>query len=460
MSWLRLADWFAVAGVGGLAAVLGVTQISDSWSGRHNLAEPGADASLISRGAYIAHLADCSACHSIPGKPPFAGGLPMALPIGTLYTPNITPDPEYGIGEWTLRDFDRVMRTGIARGHGMKPAYSVYPAMPYTSYASMPAEDIRALWAYFRFGVEPATVPNRKSDIMWPLSMRFPLTLWRWTFGPSAEPFDATNYEDATIARGAYFVDGPGHCGECHTPRGVGLQLKASTHSDGPLYLSGARVEAWYAPSLRSEGPGTLEEWSAEDIATFLKTGVNHHSTAFGSMTDVIEHSTQHMTDDDLLAVGKYLKTIGTPVGTSFQYDPATANALAAGNAVERGALVYLDNCAACHRPDGKGYAGVFPPLAGNSAVEASNALSLISAVLKGSTTPRTGSTPAKFTMPPFAWRLDDRQMAAVVSFIRSAWGNRAAPIDSKDVARARRDVAKMPHLPETLPLVDPRAAP
>jgi mono/diheme cytochrome c family protein len=269
--------------------------------------------------------------------------------------------------------------------------------------------------------------------------MRFPLTYWRWLFAPRPHPFDLGQYNDAELARGAYFVEGLGHCGECHTPRALALQLKAKSPKDGPAYLSGAVVESFFAPSLRSDGPGSLVSWDRADIATFLKTGVNPRGIAFGSMIDVIEHSTQFMTADDLNATARYLKSVGASAVIRPAYDPVTAKSLAAGDISRPGARVYIDNCAACHRPDGRGYEGVFPALAGNPVAETPDPTSLATIVLKGSKTPRTQGTPAQFTMPSFAWRLSDEEVAAVVSFIRSSWGNQASAVTPQDAAKIRR---------------------
>jgi mono/diheme cytochrome c family protein len=359
----------------------------------------------------------------------------MALPIGAIYTTNITPDKTYGIGNFTLADFDRALRFGVANGH------TLYPAMPFASYAIVTRDDVNALYAYFRFGVAPAAVPNRKSDILFPLSMRWPLTYWRWAFAPKPKPFDATPFADPAIARGAYFIEGLGHCGECHTPRGLALQVKAQNGRDGDAFLRGGSVENWYAPSLRSGGPDTIAAWPEAQIVQFLQGGANHSGIAFGSMSDVIVNSTQFLSAEDAVATAKYLKTLQDPQASArarFAYDERTDRELAAGDATKRGALLYLDNCAACHRPDGRGYEGVFPSLAGNPVVETDNPLSLISIVLLGSQTSRTSTTPAQFAMPAFAWRLSDQDAADIISFIRSSWGNDAKPIEAPKVAALR----------------------
>ena len=313
--------------------------------------------------------------------------------------------------------------------------------MPFASYAILTREDVKALYAYFEFGVKPAAVPNRQSDILFPLSMRWPLTYWRLAFAPKPKPFDDKAFADAAVARGAYFVEGLGHCGECHTPRGVALQVKAQNGRDGDEFLRGGAVESWYAPSLRNGGPDTIAGWSESQISQFLQSGANHSGIAFGSMSDVVVNSTQFLSPEDSAATAKYLKTLqDAPADrrARFVYDERTDRELASGDAKKRGALLYLDNCAACHRPDGRGYEGVFPSLAGNPVVQTANPLSLVSIVLQGSKTSRTSTTPAQFAMPAFAWRLTDQDAADIISFIRSSWGNAAKPIDASKVAALR----------------------
>jgi alcohol dehydrogenase (quinone), cytochrome c subunit len=443
VKWRKTIFLLLALALVGVVLLAGIARWSDSTAGEKE-SFYAADSSrlagavsqeMLARGEYLAKLGDCGACHSTAGHPPFSGGLKMALPIGAIYTTNITPDKTHGIGRFSLADFDRALRFGVANGH------SLYPAMPYPSYAIITREDVAALYAYFEFGVAPAAVPNKQSDIRFPLSMRWPLTYWRLVFAPKPKPFDASTFADATIAQGAYFVEGLGHCGECHTPRGLALQVKAQRGRDGNEFLSGAPVENWYAPSLRSGGLDTIGGWSESQIARFLQTGVNHSGIAFGSMSEVIVNSTQYLTTEDAAATARYLKTLQGPLSADrvqFTYNERTDRKLASGDATDRGALLYLDNCAACHRPDGRGYEGVFPSLAGNPVVEAANPLSLVSVVLLGSKTSRTPATPAQFSMPAFAWRLTDQDAADIVSFIRSSWGNDAAPIEAPTVAALR----------------------
>jgi mono/diheme cytochrome c family protein len=437
MKW-KVALTVVAIGLAGLLVAVGVAHVSDSSTGEKNLLAPAATPAMIARGAYLARLGDCAACHSVPGRPAFSGGLRMAIPIGAIYTTNITPDAKNGIGNMSLDDFDRALRFGVAEGH------SLYPAMPFTSYYNTRPDDVAALYTYFKSAVAPAAVPNRPNDIVFPLSMRWPLTFWRWFFAPSPKPFSAPPGMDPQLAQGAYFVEGLGHCGECHTPRAVTMQVKATTPAGGAAYLSGAVIENYFAPSLRNGGPGTLGAWREDELAQFLETGANAQGIAFGSMSDVIIHSTQYMTPADALATAKYLKSLTSPgeePAARFTYDALEHIALKNGDASKPGARVYLDNCAACHRPDGVGYEQVFPRLAGNPVVQAEKPQSLISIVLEGSQTPRTARTPAQFTMPHFAWRLSDKDVTDVVNFIRTSWGNSALPASSTDVAKIRKSL-------------------
>jgi mono/diheme cytochrome c family protein len=434
MKWKSGLTLMAI-GAAGLLVAVGVAYLSDSRAGERNLIAPAAAPDVIARGAYLARLGDCAACHSIPGRPAFSGGLRMAIPIGAIYTTNITPDSKNGIGRMSLDDFDRALRFGVAEGH------SLYPTMPFTSYYNTRPDDVAALYTYFKYGVPPAAVANRTNDIVFPLSMRWPLTFWRWFFAPTPKPFMPSAGMESPLSQGAYFVEGLGHCGECHTPRALTMQVKATTPAGGAAYLSGAVIENYFAPSLRNSGPGSLGTWSEEELAQFLVTGANDQGIAFGSMSDVIIHSTQYMTHADALAAAKYLKSLRNPdeePARRFAYDEIEHLVLKNGDASKAGARIYLDNCAACHRPDGVGYERVFPRLAGNPVVEARDPRSLISIVLDGSQTPRTAHTPAQFTMPRFAWRLSDEDVADVVNFVRTSWGNRASSASAADVAKLR----------------------
>lgn len=395
-----------------------------------------AETELVKQGEYLARAGDCVACHTAKGGKPFAGGLPMETPIGTIYSTNITPD-KTGLGDYSFEDFDKAVRHGVA-----KNGSTLYPAMPYPSYARVSESDMQALYAYFMKGVEPVAQVNKDSDIPWPLSMRWPLAGWRWMFAPKVEDYKAEAGADPVISRGAYLVEGLGHCGACHTPRALTMQEKSLSASDGSTFLSGsAPLEGWIAKSLRGDHKDGLGSWSEEQLVQFLKTGRSDRSAVFGGMSDVVVHSMQYMSQDDLTAIARYLKSLPAvdPKDQPHQYDKQVADALWKGDDSKPGASVYIDNCAACHRTDGHGYTRVFPALAGNPVLQTADATSLINIVLNGGTLPATHKAPSTFTMPAFAWRLSDQEVAHVVNFIRSSWGNNAGSVTVPQVAALRK---------------------
>ncbi|MDU6411263.1 MAG: cytochrome c [Yersiniaceae bacterium] len=396
-------------------------------------------AEQIARGEYLARAGDCVACHTAAGGTEFAGGLGMKTPIGTIYSTNITPDKETGIGDYAFEDFDNAVRHGIA-----KNGQTLYPAMPYPSYAVVTESDMRALYAYFMHGVAPVKAANRDSDIPWPLSMRWPLRFWRGIFAPEVKDFQPANGEDPVLARGRYLVEGLGHCGACHTPRSVTMQEKALNNGEGSDYLAGsnAPIDGWVATSLRGDNKDGLGRWSEEELAQFLRTGRNDHTAAFGGMTSVVEHSLQYLSADDATAIARYLKSLqpADPGQPAFKPDDTVAQQLFKGDDSKPGASLYVDSCAACHRTDGKGYTRFFPALRGNPVVQSDDATSLIHVVLTGDTLPGVNGAPSAITMPAFGWRLNDQQVADVVNFIRSSWGNKAPAITAKDVAEVRND--------------------
>ncbi|WP_040262467.1 cytochrome c [Pseudomonas massiliensis] len=401
-------------------------------------AENSPDA-LVKKGEYLARAGDCVACHTAKGGKPFAGGLPMETPIGTIYSTNITPDST-GIGGYSFEDFDQAVRHGIG-----KSGSTLYPAMPYPSYARVSDQDMQALYAYFMHGVQPVAQDNKLVDIPWPLSMRWPLSIWRATFAPKVEPFQAAG-ADAVIDRGAYLVEGLGHCGACHTPRAITMQEKALSASDGSDFLAGsAPLEGWIAKSLRGDHRDGLGSWSEADLVAFLKTGRSDRAAVFGGMSDVVEHSMQYMNDADLTAIARYLKTLPpvNPNDSPQAYDRTVGDALWKGDDSKPGASVYVDNCAACHRTDGKGYTRVFPALAGNPVVQTEDATSLVHIVLRGGILIPTHTAPSSFTMPGYAWRLSDQQVADVVNFIRTSWGNQGSAVTPAQVRDLRESDMK-----------------
>ncbi|MGE6822753.1 c-type cytochrome [Pseudomonas soli] len=391
-------------------------------------ASDSANAALVSRGEYVARLSDCVACHSLPGKAPFAGGLEMATPLGAIHATNITADREHGIGAYSLADFDRAVRQGVAPG-----GRRLYPAMPYPSYAKLSDDDVRALYAFFMKGVQPAAEANIPSSIPWPLNLRWPIALWNGLFAPTTAYAQKPD-QDPLWNRGAYIVQGPGHCGSCHTPRGLAFNEKALDESGAP-FLAGALLDGWYAPSLRQDHNTGLGRWSEAEIVQFLKTGRNRHAVVYGSMTEAFNNSTQFMSDDDLSAIARYLKALpGDPRrdGAPWQYQ-ATAAAPDAP-----GAHTYATRCASCHGADGKGQAEWMPPLAGATSMLAAENASAINITLNGSQRIVAAGVPDAYRMPAFREQLSDREIAEVLSFARSAWGNQGGAVQAKAVGELR----------------------
>ncbi|MFI8418453.1 c-type cytochrome [Serratia sp. NPDC078593] len=396
-------------------------------------------AQQVAYGEYLARVGDCVACHTAPGGLPFAGGLKMNTPIGAIYSTNITPDKRTGIGEYSEKQFADALRKGIARD-----GRRLYPAMPYPSFAKIGDDDVRALYLYFHHYVQPVTHANQDSDIPWPLNLRWPLAIWDMAFREDGA-FKADTRQSSQWNRGAYLVQGLGHCGTCHTPRGIGFQEKALDQSSSD-YLRGGTLDGWHAANLRGDALSGLGKWRTEDITRFLKTGHSDKFAAFGSMVDVVQDSTQHLSDDDRLAIATYLKAL--PANTQQtvpNVERQTVQTLLQNSINQPGAQTYVDNCAACHRSDGQGYKNTFPQLALNPALLGDDPSSLLSIILRGSRTPMTATAPTGLTMPDFGWRLSDAQIAELATFVRNSWGNHAPAVTAEQVRAIRKNSADTP---------------
>jgi mono/diheme cytochrome c family protein len=360
----------------------------------------------------------------------------MMTPLGAIYTTNITPDPDTGIGRYTEEDFARALREGVA-----KDGHNLYPAMPYPSYAKINDEDMHALYAYFMHGVTPVKQANREPDMKWPLNMRWPLKLWNAVFLEKGV-YQNKSGKDVAWNRGAYLIQGLGHCGSCHTPRGIAFQEKGLDESNS-AYLTGGLLDNWFASNLTGEHNTGLGRWSEQDIASFLKTGANAHASAFGSMTSVVNNSTQMLSDDDLAAMARYLKSLpasGGNGGPRYSYDPkATKVSLSRPAASDSGARVYTAYCLHCHGADGRGFAPMLAPLAGNPNVLEKDASSLINVTLNGTGDLVIGGVPAPYPMPRYAPVLNDQQIADVLTFIRGAWNNGTPAVQASDVTKMRK---------------------
>lgn len=401
-------------------------------------------AQQIERGEYLSRAGDCMACHTAKGKAPFSGGLAMNTPFGTIYSTNITPDKQTGIGNYSAEEFANALRKGKRRDGSR-----LYPAMPYTSFAKLSDEDTAALYAYFLQGVKPVPQDNPKTALPFPFNMRILMAGWNLLFFDD-KPYKVDSTQSVNWNRGAYLVQGLGHCGACHTPHGrLGQEKSLDGGSDS--FLAGYTLDNWHAPSLRNDKDG-LGRWNKEQIATYLRTGRSDDGAAFGAMSQVINDSTQHLSTSDLLAIAEYLSSLpGKKSANATVHATAASNAPAAnqpatlelrsGKLQTAGATVYLNNCNACHRSDGTGAMKAFPALGKNAVLNVDDPTSLIHIVLAGSAMPSTKSDPSPMGMPGFGWRLNDQEVAEVVSFVRGNWGNHAGPVSAEQVAAVRKSI-------------------
>ena len=385
----------------------------------------------MSRGEYLARAADCVACHSVPGGKAFTGGLKMGTPLGAVYSTNITPETSTGIGNYSLQDFDAAVRRGVARdGHRL------YPVMPYPSYAKLTDADVAALYDYFMKQVPPVRQANIPSEVTGIASWRWPMMFWNLAFGGG--PFRPDPAQSEEWNRGAYLVQGPGHCGACHTPRGFAYQEQALDER-GSAFLTGAPLDGWYASNLHGDARTGLGRWSVEELASFLGKGHGAAAAAYGSMVDVVNNSTPYLSDADLKAMAVYLKSLPAVTQQApYEYDGATTEALRGGKSAVPGAALYAANCAACHGMDGKGYGPYLPALAGNPGVMEADPSSLINLTLNGSAPLVVKGAPDGYRMPQYRVQMSDAEIASVLSFVRGGWGNHAPPVTADQVKALR----------------------
>lgn len=374
-------------------------------------------AHAMSAGEYVAKAGDCGACHTAAGGKALAGGMRFPTPLGDIYATNITPDKQHGIGDYSFDEFDRAMRQGVA-----KDGHRLYPAMPYPSYAKMSEQDMRALYDYLMHEVPAQTTANRESDISWPLSMRWPLAVWNQLFHDD-QIYQPDNGQTAQWNRGAYLVQGLGHCGSCHTPRGWAMQEKG-LDSKTPEFLMGAELDGWYAPNLRG-----LKQ---NDVVRLLKRGRSQHAAVAGSMSEVVAHSTQYLSEGDLNGIALYLHSL------KDESPKPTASSAVPESIMVSGRHTYAMYCSTCHGNQGEGSDNVIPALAGNLSVTAVNPLTALRVVLEGAHTPITQQATA-ITMPGYDWILDDQETADLMSYLRGSWGNQAAPVTAQQVQAARK---------------------
>ncbi len=384
-----------------------------------------ADPDLAIRGEYLARVGDCTACHTNPGGKLFAGGRAMLTPFGTLYTTNITPDAEAGIGRWTSDDFYRTMHAGRSADGGL-----LYPAMPFGSYTKVTRSDSDAIFAYLK-SVPAVAQRDRPNDLRFPYDNRSLILGWRTLyFGEATYEPDAT--KSVEWNRGAYLVQGLGHCGMCHTAMNALGGTSASQAFEGGLIP----MQAWYAPSLTSNREAGLGDWSLKDISDLLKTGVSKRGAVYGPMAEVVYDSLQYLSDGDTQAMAVYLKSLavgGIPEPSQATV-PTTESSLLHGF----GKTIYEARCAGCHGTDGVGSPPRYPTLAGNPSIQMGSSVNPIRMVLNGGYPPGTAGNPMPYGMPPFAQSLSDDEVAAVVTYIRTSWGNGGAAV-SASAANALR---------------------
>ncbi|KLU36907.1 alcohol dehydrogenase [Massilia sp. WF1] len=394
----------------GLLAAGGLYFLHPGFLPKEKVASRAVGNDIISRGEYLARAGDCVACHTAANGPMFAGGRAMPTPFGNLYVPNITPDDDTGIGRWNAAEFYRMMHTGISRDGTL-----LYPAMPFASYTQVTRADSDAIFAYL-MSVPPVKQKNREHELRFPYNNRELLLGWRTLYFKEGE-YKADPSQSVEWNRGAYLVKGLGHCAMCHTA------VNALGGSSESKAFEGGMIpnQNWYAPSLTSNREAGLGEWKEQDIADLLQVGTSHHGTTYGPMAEVVYNSLQYLTDEDAKAMAVYLKAL--PQRDSAPL-PTSQARLVSPEVIEAGRKVYAGQCAVCHGAEGKGQGASYPPLAGNQSITMESPVNSIRMVLNGGYAPGTLKNPRPYGMPPFSHILNDDDVAAVVTYIRVAWGN------------------------------------
>jgi mono/diheme cytochrome c family protein len=375
--------------------------------------------SAMERGRYLADAADCMPCHTVPGGKPWAGGRAIETPFGNLVSPNITPDRETGIGAWTDNEFADALQKGVGRG-----GEHLYPAMPYTYYTKVTREDVMAIRAYLNT-IEPVRNKVVSNQLPFPFDIRASMLAWNELFFQEGE-YKPNTSKPAEWNRGAYLVEALGHCGGCHTSK------NALGGDETSKALQGNNLQGWFAPNLTNDERNGLGKWSPDEIVQYLQTGHNSWAAASGPMAEVVQYSTSRMKPEDLHAIAVYLKD---QPGQNTNPAPATVSSA--------GAAIYKDSCAACHFDNGEGQARMYPRLAGGPFVQQADATTLIRVVLEGMRSVGTSGQPTAPAMPAFGWKLNDDQVAAVVTFVRNNWGNAAPAVSASDVAKLRKQLAQ-----------------
>jgi mono/diheme cytochrome c family protein len=381
-------------------------------------------AAEIERGRYLVTAGDCIACHTARGGRDYAGGRAIETPFGNVYSSNITPDAATGIGAWSRAEFWRALHNGRS-----KDGRLLYPAFPYPNFTLVTRADADAMYAFLRT-LPPVEQRNRAHELRFPYDSALALAVWRALFFRPGE-YVSNTAQAADWNRGAYLVRGLGHCDACHSERNA---LGAVSH---PLELGGGLIalQNWYAPPLTSaNGPG-IADWDSAHVVAYLQTGISPRGAASGPMAEVVYRSTQHLAQRDLAAIAGYLSSLPRSTGDSAR---ASASVVPDPAARARGEQIYADHCATCHGADGAGAPPVYPALAGNRNAGEGPPANAIHAVVNGGFPPVTAGNPRPYGMPPYFQVLDEAAIAAVVTYIRTAWGNNGTAVSTFDVQRYR----------------------
>ena len=380
-------------------------------------AEPSAE--TIERGKQLATAADCAGCHTADPSKPFAGGKRLAIPFGAVYSPNLTPDRETGIGAWSDEDFRRAFREGVA-----PDGSHYYPAFPYAYFTKLTRDDLLAIRAYLAT-LAPVRNQRPAPELWWPFNHRFVMRGWNFLFFKPGI-FEPNQQKSTEWNRGGYLVTGAAHCGACHTPKnffGADKRNRA---------FRGGSVDGWFAPRLDSAVRSGLKSWSVDDVVEYLASGRNSRSHAAGPMADVVLNSTSKMSEGDLRAIAVFLKDL-PPGVPEPDVAPPPQSGMSAGQAI------YAHACVSCHEADGSGAPRIYPPLPGNANLQSTDPASTLRIILEGVQTVTTPRAPNPGSMPAYAKQLSDQEIADVANYIRNSWGNAAPLVTPEQVKKARR---------------------
>jgi mono/diheme cytochrome c family protein len=400
-----------------MRAIPALILLCAAFAAREGLAQSSAED--IARGKALTEAGDCASCHTADPAKPFAGGKRIDTPFGGIYSPNLTPDRDTGLGGWSDGEFYRALHFGVARDGSR-----YYPAFPYPNFTKMTRQDVLAIRAYLA-ALAPVKNTPPPPELRWPFGYRVLMRGWNWLFfKPGVMMPD--QHRSAEWNRGRYLVEGPGHCGACHTPKNI---LGADKRDQK---FGGGEIGGMFAPRLDGAARSGLKSWSVDDIAEYLQSGRNGRSHAGELMSEVVVNSTSRMSEEDVRAIAVYLKSL--PAGAPEPVvTPPQQTQMADGEKLYKGA------CIACHEADGSGAPRIYPPLPGNANLQSADPSSTLRIILDGAETVTTPRAPNGGSMPAYAAKMSDQQIADVTTFIRNSWGNAAPAVSAAEVAKARR---------------------